>query len=85
MNLLLGTFSTFWDNFVSRISAPAVIVALVFAIVGLASAILAKRIARAVRKSNEIDDKDPVLISFKVVGLVLLFVAVLIIVFRAGV
>lgn len=85
MNLLLGAFRDFWNNFVNRISSPAVIVALVFAVVGLALAILANRIARAVRKSNEIDDKDPVLISFKVIGLVFLFVSVLIIVFRAGV
>jgi uncharacterized protein YacL len=85
MNLLLGTFSTFWNNFVNRISTPAVIVALIFAVVGLALAIMAKRVARAVRKSNEIDDKDAVYISFKAVGLVFLFVAVLIIVFRAGV
>ena len=82
MNLLLNIFQNFADNFVRRIQMPAVIVALAFAIVGVALAILAKRIARAVRKSDEIQENDAILISLKVVGLVLLFVSVLIIIFR---
>jgi len=82
MNLLLNIFQDFADNFVRRMQIPAVIVALVFAIVGVAIAVLAKRIARAVRKSDEIQENDAILISLKVVGLVLLFVSVLIIIFR---
>lgn len=85
MNLVLNVFQTFGENFIKRIQMPSVIVALCFAVVGLALAILAKRIARVVRKSNNISDNDSVLVSFKSIGLVCLFVSVLIIIFRAGV
>lgn len=82
MNILLNIFQEFGENFLRRIQMPAIIVALAFAIVGVALALLARRIARVVRKSDEIADNDAILISLKVVGLVFLFVAVLIIVFR---
>ncbi len=82
MNLTLNVFQTFADNFVRRIQMPAIIVALVFAIIGVSLAVLGRRVARVVRKSNEIEDNDPVLISFKAVGLVFLFISVLIVVFR---
>lgn len=82
MNILLNIFQEFADNFVRRIQMPSIIIALAFAIVGVSLAVLARRIARVVRKSNEIADNDAVLISLKSVGLVFLFVSVLIIVFR---
>lgn len=85
MNLLLNFFTNFWDNLITRLSMPEIIVALVVAAVGLGLAIIAKKVAKTVRKTDEIDDKDPVMIGFKVTGLALLFVALLIIVFRAGV
>lgn len=82
MNILLNIFQEFGENFVRRIQMPSIIIALAFAIVGVSLAVLARRIARAVRKSNDIADNDGVLISLKAVGLVFLFVSVLIIVFR---
>ena len=82
MNILLNIFQEFGENFVRRIQMPSIIIALSFAIVGVALAVLARRIARVVRKEDKVADNDAVLISLKAVGLVLLFVAVLIIVFR---
>lgn len=85
MNLLLNAFTDYWNNLIGRLQLPTVIVALVFAIVGVSFAILARRIARIFRKTNDISDSDTVLISFKAVGLVCLFISVLIIIFRSGV
>ncbi len=85
MNTLLGTFQDFWTNFVARITTPAVIVALCCAIVGVSLAIIARKVTCVVRKADKIEDNDPLYISLKVVGLVCLFVAILIIIFRAGV
>ena len=82
MNILLNSFQTFWDNFLIRLQMPVIIVALVCAILGVALVILAKRITRMVRKSDSVPDNDNALISLKAIGLILLFVAVLIIVFR---
>lgn len=82
MNTLLNVFQTFGENFVRRLQMPAIVVALVFAVVGVSLAVLGRRVARVVRKSNDISDNDSVLITFKAIGLVCLFVSVLIVVFR---
>jgi hypothetical protein len=82
MNILLNSFQTFWDNLLIRLQMPVIIVALACAILGVALVILAKRITRMVRKSDSVQDNDNVLISLKAIGLILLFVSVLIIVFR---
>ena len=85
MNLLLNIFQTFWDNFVMRITRIPVLVALGCTILGVVFSVLGARVARAVKKTNHIDDNDSVLITFKVFSLVFLFVAVLLVVFGAGV
>ncbi len=82
MNTLLNVFQTFGENFVRRLQMPAIIVALVFAVIGVSLAVLGRRVARVVRKTNDISDNDSVLITFKAIGLVCLFVSVLIVVFR---
>ena len=85
MNLLLNIFTDFWNGFQEKIQMPEIIVALALAVVGVSFACLGRRVARVVRKSNNIEDNDPVLISFKAVGIVCLFISILIIVLRAGV
>lgn len=82
MNTLLNVFQTFGENFVRRLQMPAIVVALVFAVIGVSLAVLGRRVARVVRKTNDISDNDSVLITFKAIGLVCLFVSVLIVVFR---
>ena len=85
MRFLLNSFGDYWDNLVARLAMTEIIFALAFAIVGLSLAIIARRVAIVVRKTDKIDDKDPILIGFKAVGLACLFVSVLIIILRAGV
>lgn len=82
MSKLLGVFQTFGENFVRRLQMPSIIIALVFAVIGVSLAVLGRRVARMVRKTNDIKDNDSVLITFKAIGLVCLFISVLIVVFR---
>ena len=82
MNLLLNTFQTFCESLLRRLQDPAIIAALACAILAVALVILAKRVARMVRKSDVVQENDNVLISLKAIGLILLFISVLIIVFR---
>ncbi len=82
MNLLLGVFQEFWDGFVMRLQMPAVIVAVILAAVGLGLALVGRKAAEVGRKTKEIEDDDSIMITFKVVGMLLLFVSVAIIVFR---
>jgi len=85
MKSLLNSFKDFWNNLIARLSMPSIIFAIVFAIVGISLAIIARRVAVVARKTDDIDDKDPIMIGFKAAGLACLFVSVLIIVLRAGV
>ena len=85
MNMLLNVFTNFWENLLKKLTTPSMMFAIGFAILGVALAIIAKKVAKVVRKTDEIDDKDPVMIGFKAAGLAFLFVSVLIIVIRAGV
>ena len=82
MSNLLGVFQTFGENFVRRLQMPSIIIALVFAVIGVSLAVLGRRVARMVRRTNDIKDNDSVLITFKAIGLVCLFISVLIVVFR---
>ena len=82
MSNLLGVFQTFGENYVRRLQMPSIIIALVFAVIGVSLAVLGRRVARMVRKTNDIKDNDSVLITFKAIGLVCLFISVLIVVFR---
>ena len=82
MNLLLNAFKNFWNNLIARLSVTPIIFALAFAVVGLSLAIIAKRVAIVARKTDDIDERDPIMIGFKAVGLACLFVSVIIIVIR---
>ena len=84
MNLLLegNVVAGFFDNLLKRLQLADVIIAMCFAVIGVAIAVLAKRIPRTIRKRNNIEDNDKILILFKAASLVLIFVAFLILVFE---
>ena len=76
MNLILGT-----NTLIDFLSQELVIVGICLAAVGVAFALLAKRIAIVVRKSSEIQPTDTVMLGFKAFGLVCIVVALLLIIF----
>ena len=84
MNLLLegNVVAGFFDNLLKRLQLADVMIAMCFAVIGVAIAVLAKRITRTIRKRNNIEDNDKILILFKAASLVLIFVAFLILVFE---
>lgn len=84
MNLLLegNVVAGFFDNLLARLQLADVIIAMCFAVIGVAIAVLAKRITRTIRKRDNIEDNDKILIIFKAASLVLIFVAFLILVFE---
>lgn len=61
------------------LSQQIVIVGIVLASLGVAFSMLAKRIARAIRKKSEISPTDPVMLVFKAFGLVCILVALILI------
>mgnify|MGYP003294348837 CR=1 FL=1 len=83
MNLFLSnTVSNFIDNLIARLSLTDVIIAIIFAVLGVAVAVLARRITRVVRNRDKIDDNDKMLVALKAISLVLIFIAFLILVFE---
>ena len=84
MNMMLNVFKNFWNNLIARLSMPSMLFAIGFAILGVSLGIIARKVAVVVRKTNEIDNKDPIMIGIQSVGVACLFVSILIIVIRAG-
>ena len=56
-----------------------VIIGIVFAILGIAAWLLANNVAKAVRKTEVVKPNDTVLIGWKVVGLVMLLIGMVLI------
>lgn len=77
MSLMLS----FWSAISERFQLPMFTAGIVLAVLGVAIGVLAKRITRVVRKSNTVENNDKILISLKLVGLVLLFLALILLIF----
>ncbi len=86
MEILLNAFSQFMSSYfssmVDMLKSVDVIIAVCFAVLGCATAVLARRITRIIRKRNDIDDNDTALIAIKATGLVFMLVAFLILVLQ---
>ncbi len=77
MSLMLS----FWSTISERFQLPMFTLGIILAVLGVAIGVLAKRITRVVRKSNTIENNDKILISLKLVGLILLFLALILLIF----
>lgn len=69
------------EEFKYFFSMPSVWVAFGLLVFGTTLVILARRIARVIRKTNTIENNDKYMITFKCFGVVLMFLGVLIIAF----
>lgn len=63
------------ENLGKVLSDPIYIVAIVFAAVGIALALIAKRVTMLVRKTKEVKPDDKLLIMLKIAGLALILFA----------
>ena len=57
------------ESFSSVISNPLYIVAIIFASLGLACALIAKKVTKVVRKTEEVKPDDKLLLYLKLAGL----------------
>lgn len=65
---------------ITRLSQINVIVGIVLAILGIAISILAMRISKAIRKTNDVQPNDKLVLTFKSIGLLLIVVALIVLV-----
>ena len=61
------------------LNQPHVLVGIGLAMIGIAVAVLAKRIARAIRKTAELTEDDKIVLTLKSVGLVFALVALILV------
>ena len=59
-------------SFIAFISRPVVDIGLILLVIGLVTVILAKRITRVERHSNEVSNKDRLYVMLKIIGLVIM-------------
>lgn len=78
LNFILNTNLEAFKKFFSM---PAVWVAMILCMVGVALVILARRITRVVKNIDKVEDNDRTLVTIKCIGIVLLVLTVVILVF----
>lgn len=83
LSVFTDFMSTYFKGVVSMLKSVDIIIGISFAILGVAVAVLARRITRVIRKRNDVEDNDSALIAIKTIGLVLMLIAFLILVFNS--
>jgi len=78
LNFILNTNL---ESFKRYFSMPQVWIAMFLCIVGVALVLLARRITRVIKKTNEIADNDRTLVTIKCIGIAMMVVTVVILVF----
>lgn len=71
------------ENLMNQLNLYSIAYALIMAISGLSITILSRRLTRVFKRRNDIDDEDKFMLTLKVFGLLLLFVALLMVVFQS--
>ena len=69
------------ESFESVITDPIYIASIVFASLGIACALIAKKVTKAVRKTEQVDPKDKLYLMLKVVGLGLILAGFVLLMF----
>ena len=67
-------FNLLGKSLVEYLSDPLIIIGLVLLAIGFATVILAKRITRVARQSNEIESDDGIYITIRVIGIIVLVI-----------
>lgn len=78
MNKLLAIDA--WNNLLDILSKTTVIVALVLAAVGVAVAVLSKRVAFAMKKTKSVEEAGNLILVLKGIGLILIVIALVLII-----
>lgn len=66
------TLGLLLESFEQVITDPIYIASIIFAALGIACALIAKRITKAVRKTDNVDPKDKVYLMLKIAGLAMI-------------
>ncbi len=68
------------EGFINVLKDPIYIVSIILAAVGIACALIAKRVTKLVRKTDNVDPSDKLLLLIKVTGLGLILIGLLLLI-----
>ena len=69
-------------SLIERLSQANVIIGIILCAIGIAVAVLARRIACAARKSSNVPNDDTILVTTKVIGLIFIVVALVVMIIK---
>ena len=69
---------------VTALKSMPVIMGIVLAAFGIALAVLSKRVAKAVRKTNELNDDDKIVLGMRTFGLIFALIALVLVAFGSN-
>ena len=78
LNLMLES------ELIKALSSKPVIMGIILAALGIALAILSKRVAKAVRKTDELEEDDQIVLGIRIVGLVFALVALILVAYGSN-
>ncbi len=70
--------ASFFNELVNYLKEPSIIIGLILVLIGLVCVLLSARIVRTVRKVDEVESNDRMLLAIRIVGLVLIIVGLVV-------
>lgn len=80
---IIEVLKIYIENFSTQLNLYRIAGALVIAISGLSMTILARRLTRVFKRRNDIDDEDKFMLTLKAFGFILIFAALLMVIFQS--
>lgn len=70
--------AAFFDELIKYLKEPSIIIGLVLVLIGLVCVLLSARIVRTVRKVDEVENNDKMLLAIRIVGLLFMIVGLVV-------
>lgn len=83
LNTIITILKEMFATYADRLSLAEFMPSIILAVAGLSSIFLARRITRVIKRKNNIDNEDKFMLGVKFFGLIVFFVAILIIVLQS--
>ena len=72
------------SDLMTALGSMPVMMGIILAILGISLAILSKRIARAIRKTDQLEEDDKIVLGMSILGLVFALVALILVAYGAN-
>ena len=72
------------SDLMTALGSMPVMMGIILAILGISLAILSKRIARAIRKTDQLEEDDKIVLGMRILGLVFALVALILVAYGAN-